>query len=95
MNAHDDDTGPRSFREWWQTPPRTGLQRFIWPWEYRHLRFFAGLRFAGAAVAATVGTICLAYSAWPWAAFFLAIAAANVAAGAWELSIARSAAAGA
>jgi hypothetical protein len=93
MNAPSDHTGPRSFREWWRIPPRPGLQRLINPWEYRHLGLFGGMRIAGGGIAAVAGIICLAYQAWGWAAFFLAIAGLNLAGGVWYLSIARSSAA--
>lgn len=92
MNASSDNTEPKGLRGWWQSPPRTGLQRFIAPYEYRHLRAFAAIRFGGAAVAAAAGAICLSYDVYGWAAFFLAIAAANTAAAIWDSSIARSAA---
>ena len=52
MNAPDDNTGKRSFREWWRNPPRSGLQRIINPWEYRHLGFCGAARIAGGTVAA-------------------------------------------
>ena len=90
MNAPNDNTGPRSFREWWRNPPRTGLQRIINPWEYRHLGFSGAARIAGGTVAAVAGIICLGYSVWGWAAFFLVIAALNYGGGAWYLSILRS-----
>ena len=48
---------------------------------------------AGGGVAAAAGFICLAYSAYAWAAFFLVIAALNLAGGYWYLTIARSASA--
>jgi hypothetical protein len=90
MNAPNDNAGRRSFREWWRNPPRSGLQRIINPWEYRHLGFCAAARIVGGTVAAAAGIICLAYSAWGWAAFFLVIAALNYGGGAWYLSIVRS-----
>ena len=93
MNAPNDSTGPRSFREWWRDPPRPGLQRLINPWEYRHIGFSGAARIVGGTVATGAGIICLAYGAWGWAAFFFAIAAANLAGGSWFLSIARSRAA--
>jgi hypothetical protein len=40
MNAPNDNSAPKSLRRWWLTPPRTGIRRFIFPYEYRHLRFF-------------------------------------------------------
>jgi hypothetical protein len=90
MNAHDDNSGPRTFRQWWRYPPRSGLQRIINPWEYRHLGFFGAARIVGGAVAIVPGAICLAYGVWGWAAFFFAIAALNFAGGSWYLSISRS-----
>jgi hypothetical protein len=44
---------------------------------------------AGGGVAAAAGVICLSYAAYGWAAFFLAIAALNLAGGYWYLTIAR------
>jgi hypothetical protein len=41
-------------------------------------------------VAAAAGIVCLSYVAYGWAAFFLIIAALNLAAGHWELTISRS-----
>jgi hypothetical protein len=93
MNDPNDNTAGRRFRTWWRNPPRPGLQRLINPWEYRHLGFFGAARVAGGTVALVPGIICLAYDAWGWAAFFLAIAALNFAGGSWYLSIARSRAA--
>jgi hypothetical protein len=93
MNAPNDNTEPRTFRQWWRNPPRSGLQRIINPWEYRHLGFCGAARIVGGCVAAAAGFICLAYSAWGWAAFFLVIAGLNLAGGSWYLSIARSRAA--
>ena len=90
MNAANDNSAPRGLREWWADPPRPGLQRVINPWEYRHLRAFGAMRLAGGAAAATAGLICLAYSAYAWAAFFLVIAALNLGGGYWYVSIARS-----
>jgi hypothetical protein len=80
--------GPRG---WWLTPPRSGIYRLIAPWAYRHLRFFGVGHVAGGSVAAAAGIICLSYGVYGWAAFFLVIAALNIAGGSWYLSIARSA----
>jgi hypothetical protein len=93
MNGPNDHTAPRGLREWWAYPPRPGLQRLINPWEFRHLRFFGGARVAGGCVAAAAGLICLSYGVYGWAAFFLVIAALNLAGGYWFLTIARSASA--
>jgi hypothetical protein len=73
------------------TPPRTGMRRWIVPWEYRHLRGFGVTRIAGGTVAAAAGVVCLSYGVYDWAAFFLAIGALNIAGGYWYTTIARSA----
>ena len=65
------------------------MQRLIAPPEYRHLRAFGVTRIAGGIVAAAAGIVCLSYEAYGWAAFFLVIAALNLAAGYWELTVAR------
>jgi hypothetical protein len=91
MNGPSDNTAARRLRRWWLSPPRPGLQRLINPWEYRHIRSFGVMRVAGGSVAGAAGLICLAYGAYGWAVFFLAIAAANLAGGYWYLTIARSA----
>ena len=93
MNASNDNTAGRGFRGWWRDPPRTGMQRLINPWAYRHPRVVGTLHMVGGAVAAAAGIICLAYGAYGWAAFFLVIAGLNLAGGSWYLSIARSRAA--
>ena len=91
MNARNDHTAASGLRGWWAVPPRPGLQRLIIPWEYHYLRSFGVLRIFGGSVAAAAGVICLAYGVYGWAAFFLAIGAANLAGGYWYLTIDRSA----
>ncbi len=93
MNAPNGNTAAKGLRGWWQSPPRSGMQRLINPWEYRHLPVFGVTRIAGGSVAAAAGVICLAYGVYGWAAFFLVIAALNLAGGYWYITIARSAAA--
>lgn len=90
MNA-PDRAGAKSLREWWMTPPRPGLRRFIHPWAYRHLRFFGVTRVVGGSIAAIAGFICLSYHVYGWAGFFLVVAALALAAGCWYLAIDRSA----
>ena len=90
MNAPDDNTAAKRLRRW-LTPPRPGLQRLIYPFEYRHLRAFGITRIAGGTVAAAAGLICLSYGVYGWAAFFLVIGALNLAGGSWYLTIGRSA----
>jgi hypothetical protein len=80
----------KGLRGWWMSPPRRGIYRLISPWEYRHLRFYGSARIAGGCVAAAAGLICLSYSAYGWAAFFLVIAALNLAGGGWFVTIANS-----
>jgi hypothetical protein len=90
MNAQNDNTAARRLLRWWLTPPRPGLQRLIRPWEYRNLRGFARVRIAGGSVAAFAGVICLSYGVYGWAAFFLVLAALEIASAYWYLTIARS-----
>ena len=91
MNAPHDSTAAKRLRRWWFTPSRPGLHRLINPWEYRHLRVVGGTRIAGGTVAAAAGVVCLSYGVYGWAAFFLVLAALNLAGGYWYLTIARSA----
>ena len=91
MNASGGNTAAKRLRRWWLTPPRPGLQRLINPIVYRHIRGFGVVRVAGGIVAAAAGVICLSYGAYGWAAFFLVIAALNLAGGYWYLTIARNA----
>ena len=93
MNASNDNSAHRGLRDWWASPPRPGMQRLIAPWEYRHLRSFGITRIAGGSVVTFASVVCLGYGAYRWAAFFLAIAAANLAGGCWFLTIDRSASA--
>jgi hypothetical protein len=90
MSAPSGSNGPGGLGGWWRSPPRSGLRRLINPWEYRHLRFSGGMRIVGGLVTAVAGVICLSYSAYGWAAFFLVLAALNLAGGYWYLSLARS-----
>jgi len=93
MNATEDNTAAKGLRGWWLSPPRAGMQRWIAPWEYRHLRLFGVGRILGGSVAAAAGVVCLAYSAYGWAAFFLILGALNLSGGYWFLTIDRSASA--
>jgi hypothetical protein len=93
MNGPNDNTAAKRLRAWWLSPPRQGMRRLIHPWEYRRLRFYGVARIVGGSVAAAAGFICLAYGVYGWAAFFLVIAALNLAGGYWYLIIVRSASA--
>jgi hypothetical protein len=72
------------------SPARSGLQRVIPPWEYRHLRAWARVNFGRALVLGILGLIVLPY-AWRWAMLPLATAAVLLAFGGWEMAIDRSA----
>jgi hypothetical protein len=90
MCAQKDSTASRGLRGWWASPPRSALHRLIAPWEYRHLRGFGVTRIAGGSVASFAGLVCLSYGVYGWAAFFLILAALNIAGGYWFITIARS-----
>ena len=87
MNTQNDNTAPKG------PPPRSGMRRLINPVAYRHLRGFGVTHIAGGAVQAAAGLVCLSYGVYGWAAFFLVIAALNLAGGSWYLTIDRSASA--
>ncbi len=70
MNAPKKNTAAKGLLGWWLSPPRSGVQRVIAPWEYRHLRAFAATRLAGAGAAGAAGIVCLPYEAYGWAAGF-------------------------
>ena len=98
MNAPNDNTAPKGLRGWWSSPPRSGMQRIIAPWEYRRLRGFARVRIAAGIVLAGLGAVTLVGGSFTteavgWAVLFLAAAAGSFAWAAWELAIARSASA--
>jgi len=98
MTAQNDNTAAKGLRGWWASPPRSALQRIIIPWEYRHLRAFAGVRLASAVVLVGLGAVTLSFGGndgktYAWTTVFLALAAAQFAFASWELAIARSASA--
>jgi hypothetical protein len=94
MNAPNDHAAAKGLRGWWLSPPRHGMARLLAPFEYRHLRSFGVARLVGGSIAGVAGLICLSYSVYGWAAFFLVVGALNLAGGYWEVTIARSASAG-
>ena len=68
---------------------RSVLERIlIRSWEYRHLRFWAGLRIVGGLVLAFCGVATLSVNAYGWTALFLVPAAFLLAFGCWEARIA-------
>jgi hypothetical protein len=96
MQAPNDNTAPRGLRGWWASPPRSGMQRIIIPWEYRHLRGFARVRIGGGIVLVGLGAVTLVWGSFTteavwWTAFWLALAAAQFSVAYWFLTIARSA----
>ena len=78
-------------------PQRSVLERIlIRSWEYRRLRFFAGVHIAAGVVGLGAGFITLVGGsltpkAVVWAAFFLVLAALQFSVGYWYLAIVRSA----
>lgn len=98
MCAPNDNSSLKGLREWWATPPRSGMRLIISPWEYRHLRAWARVRIASGIVLAGLGVVTLSFGGNDWKTYgwtmaFLAAAAASFAFAYWELSIARSTAA--
>jgi hypothetical protein len=95
VNGPNDNTAPRGRRGWWDVPPRSGLRRIIWPFEYRHLRAFLWVRVAAAVVLVGLGVVTLVGGSFTteavgWALVFLAGAAVQFAVVAWFLAIIRS-----
>jgi hypothetical protein len=98
MDAQHDNTAREGLRRWWASPPRSGLQRVISPWEYRHLRGWAGVRIASGTAMVGLGAVTLSFGGndrktYGWTTVFLALAAAQFSFAYWELTIARSASA--
>jgi len=95
MSAADDNPAPEGLRGWWASPPRSGMRRIISPWEYRHLRAWAGVRIASGIVLAGLGAVTLSFGGNDWKTYgwtmaFLALAAAQLSFAYWELTIDRS-----
>jgi hypothetical protein len=99
--SNGDGAGP-GLREWWLSPPRPRTHRLISPWEYRHLRFSEVTRAAAGGFQLGVGLVLLSLGRqadndkerrkmYRLSAWFLIPAAANLAAGYWYSTIARSA----
>ena len=96
MHAPNDNTAPKGLSGWWASPPRSGMRRIISPWEYRHLRFWAGVRIASGIALVGLGAVTLSFGGndwqtYGWTAFWLVLAAAQLSFAYWELTIARSA----
>jgi hypothetical protein len=72
------------------------MRRIISPWEYRHLRFWAGVRIGEGVILVGLGFVTFAFGGNDWKTYgwtmaFLAVATAHLAFARWELAIARSA----
>jgi len=104
MNAPNDSTAAKGLRGWWASPPRPGLQRWISPWEYRHLRVSGATRMAGGGFQLGIGLVLLSLGRsagtdqerrkmYRLSAWFLVPAALNLAGGYWYITIASSASA--
>jgi hypothetical protein len=89
MNVPNDTATAHGLRGWWASPPRTGMRRLINPIAYRHARLFGSMHIIGGAAAGVAGVICLSYSVYGWAAFFLTLSALNLSGGYWYITIAR------
>ena len=72
------------------SPTRTGLRRVIARYEFRRLRTFARVHLGAGVFLILCGALTAAVGGYGWAAFFLAIAAVNLAYGFWEIRIVRS-----
>jgi len=88
-----DDTAPR---------PRSGIGRLISPFEYRHLRAFANVRFTAGGFQLGVGLVLLSLGrkagtagerrkCYRWAAWFLGMAALQLTGGIMDANADRSA----
>ncbi len=66
MDAQNYNTAPKGLRGWWASPPRSGMRRIISPWEYRHLRGWAGVRIASGIVLAGLGAAAAQFSFAYW-----------------------------
>jgi hypothetical protein len=90
---------PDNLRERWLSPPRSGMQRWISPWEYRHLRGVGFTRAAGGGFGLGIGLVLISLGRqaetdterrkmYRLSACFLVPAAANLAAGYWYSTLA-------
>lgn len=92
MRARDDSSAPS----------RSGLRRLVTPWEYRHIHTVAAVRFTSGGFQLGVGLVLVSLGskagtneerrkAYGWAAWFLGMAALQLAGGCIDLAVARSA----
>jgi len=95
MNAANENSAPKGLRGWWASPPRSGMQRIIFPPVYRHLRGFARVAIGAGTVLVGLGAVTLVGGSFTaeavrWTAFWLVLAALQFATAAWYVAIARS-----
>jgi hypothetical protein len=101
MNESNDNTAAKGLRGWWLSPLRSGMQRWISPWEYRHLGVSGITRAAGGGFQLGIGLVLLSLGRraatdeerrkmYRLSAWFLVPAAGNLAAGYWYITIASS-----
>ena len=87
QHAADDNTNP----------PRSGIRRLVSPWEYRHLRAAAAMRFTGGGFNLGIGVVLLGLGrraesgrerrkCYGWAAWFLVHAALLLTGGILDLT---------
>jgi hypothetical protein len=99
MNA-PNDTAAKGLRGRWQSPQRPGMQLWITPWEYRHLRGSGFTRAAAGGFQLGIGLVLVSLGRkagtdeerrkmYRLSAWFLVPAAGNLAAGYWYITIAR------
>src|SRR5580704_13433438 len=102
MNAPNDSTAPKDLLGWWRSPSRSGMQRLISPWEYRHLGVSGATRVAAGGFQLGIGLVLLSLGRsaetdqerrkmYRLSAWLLVPAAGNLAGGYWYIAIAGSA----
>lgn len=98
MNAPNANTAAKGLQGWWLSPPRPGMQRYISPWEYRHLRVSGVTRAAAGGFQLGIGLVLLSLGRqartgherrkmYRLSACFLVPAAGNLASGYWYTTI--------
>ena len=84
------------------TPLQSLMKRTMLPWEYRHLRAVASVRFAAGGFMLALGLVLVSLGrqadtgqerrkCYRWAAFFLVMAALQFSGGCLDMAVARSA----
>jgi hypothetical protein len=102
MNAPNDNTAANGLRGWWLSTPRSGMQRLISPWEYRHLPVSGTTHAAAGGFQLGIGLVLLSLGRragteqerrkmYQLSAWFLVPAGLNLAAGYWYITVASSA----